>query len=212
MTKLLLIRHGQSQANLHGAFAGHWDTPATDLGLHQAAITGKYVAQNYKVDAVYSSDLQRARAVGEAVAENTGLDMTTDRQLREINAGQWEKVSFDTLDQSFPSYRLWRTDIGSSYCDGGETVAQLQERFVGAVKRIAMNHPNQTVVIATHATPIRTLQCHCVGKGLGEMQNIPWVTNASITEVFYEDGCFTLGKVAQDDHLGDLVSSLPANV
>lgn len=95
MTKFLLIRHGQSEANLQSQFAGHLDTPPTELGLQQAAITGKYVAEAYKVDAVYSSDLKRAAAVGEAVSRESGAPLTLDPRLREIQAGQWEGVSFD---------------------------------------------------------------------------------------------------------------------
>ena len=69
MTRLILIRHGQSQANTLSVFAGHTDSPLTELGMEQAERTAAYVAENYEIAAVYSSDLCRASAVGEKVAE-----------------------------------------------------------------------------------------------------------------------------------------------
>ena len=211
MVKFLLIRHGQSQANFTKCFAGHFDSPPTDLGLQQAQIVGQYVAENYHIDAVYSSDLKRAAAVGEAVARETGLQMHPDPLLREINAGQWEGRPFEEIIERFPAYQVWRNDIGSACCDGGETVVQLQERILERLAEIAKAHPNQTVVIATHATPIRVTQCYAEGRPLSEMKDIPWVSNASVTELDY-DGVFHIVKIGYDGHLGNVVSAMPANV
>lgn len=211
MVKFLMIRHGQSEANLTKRFAGHWDSPATELGLKQAQLAAEYVAANYRVDAVYSSDLKRAAAVGNAVAALTGIPMHPDQQLREIHAGLWEGASFEDLTEAFPSYAVWRNDIGNAKCDEGESVAQLQQRIVGRLEAIAKDHPNQTVVIATHATPIRVTQCYAEGRSLNEMKDLPWVSNASVTEIDY-DGAFHIVRVGYDGYLGDAVSMLPANV
>ena len=211
MVKFLMIRHGQSEANLTKRFAGHWDSPATQLGLAQAKLAAKYVAANYKIHAIYSSDLKRAAAVGSAVAELTGIPMQPDRQLREIHAGLWEGKAFEEIIQEFPAYQVWRNDIGNACCDGGETVAQLQKRILGRLEAIAKAHPEQTVVIATHATPIRVTQCYAEGRPLSEMKDIPWVSNASVTEIDY-DGAFHIVKIGYDGYLGDAVSAMPANV
>lgn len=211
MVKFLMIRHGQSEANLTKRFAGHWDSPATQLGLAQAKLAAKYVAANYKIHAIYSSDLKRAAAVGSAVAELTGIPMQPDRQLREIHAGLWESKAFEEIIEEFPAYQVWRNDIGNACCDGGETVAQLQKRILGRLEAIAKAHPEQTVVIATHATPIRVTQCYAEGRPLSEMKDIPWVSNASVTEIDY-DGAFHIVKIGYDGYLGDAVSAMPANV
>ena len=60
MTRLLFVRHGQSEANLEGVFAGQIDPALTELGYRQAECTAEFIAKTYQVDAVYSSDLQRA--------------------------------------------------------------------------------------------------------------------------------------------------------
>ena len=212
MTKLLLIRHGQSVSNVQGVFTGHLDLALTELGHRQAQLTAEFIHKNYAVDAVYASDLCRAADTGRAVAEPLGLAVHTDTRLREIYAGIWEGRSFDELTANFPAYAVFRGDIGVCQTDGGESVAQLSRRVLEAVGEIAQSNPGKTVVIATHATPIRAIMTHCLGKGLNEMKDVPWVTNASVTEVMWEKGSMCLGKTCQDEHLGSIVSRFPSNV
>ena len=213
MTTLLLIRHGQSLANIQKYFAGNMDAPLTELGHRQARATAEYVQSHYRVDAVYASDLSRAWDTGKAVADLTGAPILSNRNLREIYAGAWEGLSFDELTLRFPqSYGIWRTDIGNAAPEEGETVAALQNRVVEAIRSIAKAHPHQVIVIATHATPIRVLQCHCSRLPLDQMKDIPWVTNASLTVMTYDQGQFQQQLVSYDRHLGTMTSSLPPNV
>ena len=213
MTTLLLIRHGQSLANIQKYFAGNMDAPLTKLGHQQARATAEYIQSHYRVDAVYASDLSRAWDTGKAVADVTGAPIHANRNLREIYAGVWEGLSFDELTVRFAqSYGIWRTDIGNAAPEGGETVAALQTRVVEAIRAVAEAHPNQIVAIATHATPIRVLQCYTAQLPLDEMKNIPWVTNASLTVLTYDQGQFQQQLVSYDRHLGTMTSSLPPNV
>lgn len=212
MTTIHIIRHGQSVSNLQGIFTGHLDLALTDLGQEQARITAQYIADHFQVDKVYSSDLRRAYDTGKAVARLFGLPVQTDHRLREIYAGIWEGKTFNELTDIYPSYTVFRTDIGACITDGGETVAQLSERVLEAFRCIGEENEGKTVVVATHATPIRALQCYCEGKTLAEMKDVPWVTNASVTTVVYENGVFRLVEVCHDAHLGSIVSRFPSNV
>ncbi|MBE6618560.1 MAG: histidine phosphatase family protein [Ruminococcaceae bacterium] len=213
MTRLLIIRHGQSMANVEEVFAGHFDSPPSELGLLQAKKTAEYVCSTYKIDKVYTSDLKRAYAVGRAVCDIIGGDPIPDENLREISAGLWEGKRFEELFESFEMYReTWLHDIGKVTCDGGESVAHLQERFVSALKRISEENDGKTVVIATHATPIRSLRCYCAEKPIEEMKNIRWVTNASVSVFECENGKFAEILAGYDEHLGELVTRFPAKV
>lgn len=213
MTKLLIIRHGQSQANLDGIFVGHVNSPLSELGVQQAKLTADYIVSNYHVDAVYASDLERAFYTGKCIADILNLPITADDQLREIYAGDWERVKFDDLAANYGEpYQLWLRDIGRAKCQNGESVAQLQERFVSAVRRIAEENEGKTVVIASHATPIRTFMTHCAGCDITQMKNIPWVSNASVTIVEYDHNVFRIVTPGYDKHLGDLRTALPKNV
>lgn len=212
MTKLLLIRHGQSVSNLRGVFTGHLDLELTELGHRQAQLTAEFIHKNYDVDIVYASDLSRAADTGRAVAEPLALPLNTDTRLREIYAGVWEGQSFNDLTEKYPAYAVFRGDIGACQTDGGESVAQLSSRVLEAVEEIARINEGKTVVIATHATPIRAIMTHCKGLPLSRMKDVAWVTNASVTEVIYENGNLRLGKTCQDAHLGSIVSRFPSNV
>ena len=213
MTKLLIIRHGQSEANLQGVFVGHTNSPLSDLGKRQAEATAEYIVSNFHVDAVYSSDLERAVYTGKAVADRLGLTVTTRKGMREIFAGDWETVKFDTLSTEYGEpYQLWLRDIGLAHPTNGESTAQLQQRIADTLRTIAEENDGKTVVVATHATPIRTFMHYCSGLPLSEMKNIPWVSNASVTTAVYENGSFTITEAGHDAHLGDMRTALPKNV
>ncbi len=211
-TELLLIRHGQSMANVQRFFGGHLDSPLTDFGIQQAQVTAKYIYEHYAVDRVYASDLSRAYETGRIIADLYGLQVSSDARLREIFAGQWESVLYDLLPVQFPqSYSVWLHDIGNAVCDGGEAVAHLQKRVLDALRYIGSANLGKTVVVTTHATPIRALQCHCQGKSLDQMKDIKWVSNASVSAFTYEEGQFMEKYISYDAHLGQLKSVLPRN-
>ena len=147
-----------------------------------------------------------------ASAQALGIEVLTDCRLREIYAGQWEGKTFDLLTEMYPAYTVFRSDIGACVTDGGESVAQLSQRVLEGFTQIARENDGKTVVIATHATPIRALMTHAQGLTLAQMKDIPWVTNASVTEITYEEGRFHLGKASQDAHLGEITSRFPSNV
>lgn len=213
MTNIIFIRHGESMANRMAVFAGNFNADLTEIGLAQAQKTAEYVAQNYKVDAVYASDLLRAYKTGKAVADVLSLPVYADARLREISAGKWEGETFDKLPKKYPAdFSLWLTDIGNSRPTDGESVRQLGQRILSAVTDIAEKNDGKTLVIATHATPIRVLQCMLGGHSFDEMQNIPWVSNCSVTEICYDSGNWKLIKIGYDEHLAGMRSSLPANV
>ncbi len=205
MTKLLLIRHGESEANRERFFAGQLDAPLLDTGIFQAELTARYIAESYTVSAVYASDLQRAFKTGEIIAAMCGAPIFSDRQLREIYAGAWQGKSFEELISLFKKdYTSWLYDIGNCKTTGGEGTQELANRVLSALTKIAKEHSGETVAIATHATPIRAMECLWKGFPLDEMKNISWVSNASVTEVSFENGNWTLGKIGEDAHLAKM--------
>ena len=213
MTKLIFVRHGQSEANEQGIFAGQADVPLTALGRRQAAELAAFVLREYAVDAVYSSDLQRARGTVCAIAEALRLPVAAERSLREIDGGAWDGKKIEEVARLYPAdYALWRSDIGLSRCTGGESVAQLQARAVSAAARIAAANEGKTVLIATHACFLRAMQCYWQRLPLGAMKNVPWVPNASVTEVDYSAGSQRIVRLGEASFLGGDVTRLPSDI
>ncbi len=213
MTKLLLVRHGESDANCEGFFAGQYDVNLREKGILQAKKTAQFIADNFNIDVVYASDLKRAYKTGEIIAGISGVDIVADEGLREIYAGQWQKKKFDHLVSEFgDTYSVWLDDIGNCRCDGGESVKELGERVLNTLTNIAEKNPDKTIAIATHATPIRAIECLAGGHPIEYMRNIPWVSNASVTEISYDKGEWNLVNIGMDEHLSELKTTFPANV
>jgi broad specificity phosphatase PhoE len=209
---LFVIRHGETEGNVRKLYYSQMDLPLTDKGRQQALALRPFL-QQYTFDRVYASDLLRAFDTAKASADRLGLTVTADPQLREIYAGEWEGVPFEKLHtKGEEALRIWQQDIGRAICPGGESTAELQKRFVAALDRIARENVGRTVLIGTHATPVRVLMCHCMGKPIEFMQQIPWVSNASVTTVVWEDDVFTLELAGFAEHLKDLCTTLPNKI
>ena len=189
MTRLIIVRHGQSVANEQKRFAGHSNFDLTPLGRKQAELAGEYIFKNFKADAIYSSDLKRAYHTSLPAAKLFGLEVTKSPDLREIFAGEWETLTFDEiLEQYTEDFTLWRTDIGASRCTDGESVAELYDRVCPEFLRIAEENEGKTVLIFTHATPIRMLECMSYGLGVEYASQVKFVKNASINIFEVENG------------------------
>ena len=213
MTKFLLVRHGQSEANKLDLFAGHSDFPLTELGTLQAQKTAQYITNNFNIDAIYSSDLRRAYETALPVSQATNIKISSDKKLREVYAGAWESLSFDTISERFAQdKKIWQSDIANCRCTGGESVREMADRILCRLTEIAENNIDRTVLITFHATPIRAMQAIWQTGSIDNMKDIAWVPNASVTVAEYENGQFKLISVGIDEHLDSLRTYLPPNV
>lgn len=204
MTKMIFVRHGQSVANLEKVFAGHTDTVLTELGHKQAACTAEFL-RDYPIDAIYASDLTRAMQTAAPTAAAHGLEVIPDVFLREVFAGDWEGLPYETLMERFSeSYTVWRTDCGRAHPENGESVVELSRRICGEVERIAKAHPDGCVAIFTHATPIRALCARWAGYAAEDIARVSFCPNASVSVVDYlDDGTFTVHLCGYDGHQGE---------
>lgn len=207
MTRLILIRHGQSMANKTRSFAGHIDVPLTELGRTQAAAVARYLQKHEHIDKVYSSDLCRAMETARPTAEAFSLPVIPDRELREICAGKWEGLTYTELEASFAVDRsYWYTDLAKARCTGGETVAEVYDRVIAAVTRIAAENDGKTVLIAAHWTPVLSVICHALGYSFAEIGHCPEPVNASLQIITAENGKFRPERLNITDHLEGILS------
>ena len=213
MTKFILVRHGQSEANKKGLFAGHSDFPLSELGLLQAEKTAEYILENHKIDIIYSSDLKRAYSTALPVSKRTGIEIIPDTRLREIYAGEWEGMKFEDIAEKFPEDRtLWKNDIANSRPTDGESVREIASRILARLTEIGEEYDGKTVLVTFHATPIRSMQALWQTGSIDAMKDIDWVPNASVTVAEYENGRFSLKAIGENAHLSDLNTNLPPTV
>ena len=160
MTRILLARHGETDWNRVGRWQGHADPPLNDAGRGQAAELAERLAGD-GIAAIYSSDLRRASQTAHVVADRLGIAVVEDAGLREIDVGSWSGLTRAEVEQRFPEgYARWLAgEIGHD----GETREELAERVVGAVERIAAQHPDDTILVVTHGGAIRALRRYADG-------------------------------------------------
>lgn len=213
MTNLIIIRHGYSVANKQGYMTGQSDVPLAPEGLEQAEQTAKFVCDNYNINAIVSSPLLRARQTAEPICKRAKLPLFINDGLKELNAGDWEGKTPAELFERYPEeFLLWKTDVGLSRCVGGESMAEVQTRAIAALEKTARQFDGQTVTVVAHAAVIRACFCFFKKLPLSEMKNIPWVPNASVSEVTFENGEFILKTEGYNEHLTTIKTTLPKNI
>lgn len=203
-TTVYLIRHGQSESNLAGYFGGQINVNLTELGHAQAERTSEYLA-TLPVDVIWSSDLNRAYQTAQHTAEKKGLEIHTSSKLREIFAGDWEgRSSAEMKADPTSGFHDWLYNIGIVQTPNGESVKEVQERFVPEVERIMRENEGKTIFIFCHATPIRLLRAAWEGVPLEEVKDIPRVANSSVTHGEFDGEKFRIVNYSYADFLGDM--------
>jgi broad specificity phosphatase PhoE len=160
-TRLILVRHGEVDANRNYAYLGRRDDELNARGLDQAGSLAAALAEIH-IDGVVSSPLQRAAVTAGAIAESIGLVVDTDRRLIELDFGSWEGRSRIEVVSGCEEDRLaveqWEADP-SAPTPGGESLLELQRRVVEFADEITRNREGSTVVVVSHMGPIKTLLC-----------------------------------------------------
>lgn len=173
MTRLILIRHGESEANVKEIGAGQLDYPLTELGKTQAELAARYLYANEKIDVIYSSDLQRAYHTARPIAELLRLPIIKEPRLREIDTGEWAGIPFAVRNEQFPELiRVLREDYSHMQFPGGESISDVYRRVVPCILELAEKHDGQTVLIASHAGALRTFLAFANGYAEDEVGNV----------------------------------------
>ena len=156
-TRLLLLRHGQTELSVQRRYSGRGNPELTEVGRRQAADAARYLAQKGGISAVISSPLQRAHATATAAADALGLSVAVDENLTETDFGEWEGLTFPEAAKSHPDvHGRWLRDT-SLAAPGGESFDEVGQRVQRARDRIVAEHPGATVLVVSHVTPIKTL-------------------------------------------------------
>ncbi|HXY91967.1 MAG TPA: histidine phosphatase family protein [Acidimicrobiia bacterium] len=164
MTRLVLVRHGESTWNAAGRWQGHADPPLSPLGERQAADAAEH-AQG--VEAVWTSDLARARRSAEIIAGLRGLGVRVEPGLRERDAGEWQGLTRTEIEQLWPGY------LGSGRRPPGfEGDEALLARALAAITEIGAAHRGESVLVVTHGGVVRTLERHLGAEDRGLLPNL----------------------------------------
>ena len=178
-TRILLIRHGQSQGNAEQRFGGHSPTPLSELGHAQAEATARAL-RDEGVDAIYSSDLLRAVQTAEPLARETGLEVVRTEAFRERSVGRMEGLTFEEAARRFPGEyaALLRRDF-EHVLTGGESYRQLLDRAARELDAAVGRHRGSTVAVFSHTGTICILILHLMGALDAPALRPVWIATAN---------------------------------
>lgn len=184
--RLYIVRHGETVWNHALRYQGHADIPLNDRGIQQAHSLGRRL-QKENFDAFYASDLKRAYDTASIIASYHGGKVEARPALREINFGRWEGLRRDEIKARFSEIaeQWWSTPLTTRLPDG-ESLQDVVDRAVGALREIAARHPDGRVLVVSHGGTIRA----CIGYLLGLDLNTYWrlrQDNAALNIVDYLD-------------------------
>ncbi len=209
MTRLIVVRHGQSEANAGAIFAGHSDFDLTDYGRRQAELVAEYLVAREHIDVIYSSDLLRAYNTALPTSRLTGIPIIKNTVIREISAGLWESKTVDYIREHFPEdFRTWREDYSAARCTGGEAISDVYLRAVPEICKIARENDGKTVLITTHAIVTRAFNAYALGLSAYENALSPQVINAGISIYELEGDKVISQKYNITEHLGSEIKNI----
>jgi probable phosphoglycerate mutase len=207
-TKLLLVRHGETDDNKNQIFQGQDGRGLNAHGRDQAArLAGRLVAAGVGPTALHASDLERARETGEILGRALGLAPRLDPELREVFLGGWQGLSYAAVAARFPEeWAAWQRgdDLKRG---GGESYADLGDRMARAVGRVADAHPGETAAIVSHGAAIKIFVARVLGLGTPGLRAFRVSTNTGVTVVERTpDGVYRVLVWNDAAHLHDAVA------
>ena len=203
-TRIIAIRHGETAWNVDSRLQGHLDIPLNDVGLWQARQAALALADE-PIDAIYSSDLQRAWVTARAIAETTQAPLTAHQGLRERSFGVLQGHTFEELEAKEPeqAYR-WRKRDPAFAPEGGESLIALRERITATTHALASQHVGGQIVLVAHGGVLDVLYRAATRQDIQAPRT--WqLGNAAINRLLWTSDGLSLVGWADTQHLDNAV-------
>jgi len=199
-TRIIAVRHGETAWNVDTRIQGHLDIPLNETGQWQAQQLAQALAGE-PIDAIYASDLQRAYATAQAVADTTGAPITPETGLRERSFGHFQGRTFAEIEAELPEdARRWRKRDPDYVPEGGESLVMLRERIERTVFALAEKHPGEQVLMVAHGGVLDVLYRLATRQEIQAPRT--WqLSNAAINRLLWTPDGLTLVGWADTQHL-----------
>ncbi|MGA8140290.1 MAG: histidine phosphatase family protein [Desulfobaccales bacterium] len=163
MTRIILVRHGQTPWNKDKIFRGSRDIPLNDTGREEARLAGEWL-NGEAIQAAYCSPLSRARDTAEAIARHHDLPVEDLPGLSDLCYGDWEGLPLTEVKVKYADlYQRWETAPHTVRFPQGETLEEVKQRGLAAVAAVLARHPDQTVLLAAHRAVNKVLIAAFIG-------------------------------------------------
>ncbi|MDO4281661.1 MAG: histidine phosphatase family protein [Peptococcaceae bacterium] len=208
MTRIILVRHGETTWNVEGRYQGQEDTPLSPRGLEQ----GHLLAQGLKdvpIDRCIASPLERAYQTCQFCAELHDLPVEKDARLSEINHGSWEGQLAADIQAQYPdTFALWHSQPHLvDMPGGGEGLEDVRARARAAFDDYASRYEGETILVAAHDAVNKAIICDLMGLDMSHFWQIKQ-DNTCVNVLEYNDGTWRLVTLNNTNHLGYLFSGI----
>ena len=187
MTKIYLVRHGQTEWNKKLTFRGRADIPLNEAG-HMEAQALSHALKDKNIEAIYTSPLKRSIETAQPVANLFHLEIVPVQALIDINYGDWEGLSFNEVKKRYgEQYIRWEKSPDLIRFPNGETLDEAKERSFRAFNNIVRENPDNSILIIPHRVINKILLCALLN-----------LTNSHFWELKQDTGCINLIEYAED--------------
>lgn len=194
--RIILVRHGQTEANEKYLLQGASDGPLTLTGIAQVEKLGRVFSQ-YHVTRVISSDLQRAQKTAFEIARHHQLEVESTSLAREWNCGEWDGKPANEFRQMLKESGL---PISALHPPGGETLSEVRQRAQTLIRGLVQNSIGKTVVVCAHGDFMRMMLSHMLGLEIDQAEFFHF-DNASFSVLEFDSQhwrVYTINRVATD--------------
>lgn len=206
MAEIWLVRHGETPWNVEGRVQGWEDIGLNENGIEQARSLARHIKRlsetGTHLNAIYSSDLQRAHHTARIVAETVGLPLTVEPGIRERHFGVLQGLIYSEMDHHEPeATRIWRSRDPEAELPKGESLGVFHRRVVGSLNQLAQKHAGERVMVVSHGGAMDIIWRHASQVGLQAKREAP-LLNASLNRLKISPARWEILSWGEVEHLG----------
>jgi alpha-ribazole phosphatase len=191
-TRIHLIRHGQVVGHDQKRYNGQTDVALTDLGVEQYHLLKERLA-DAPISACYTSDLTRCVTGAHIICEQFGIEPVRRRELRELNIGVWEGLTWEVIKSNWPEeWQARLADLVHFRVPQGENLLDLEARVMPVIDEIVERHNGQELLVVGHGGVNRIVLLNAIGAPLASMFNIEQIYGCYNIIDYYADGKMTV--------------------
>lgn len=187
MRNIYFVRHGETNANIEKKYCGFTDIELNENGIIQAKeVSGKL--KDVKIDLIFSSDLMRAKMTVNEINKNRNIDIEYLENLREMNFGELENLTFKEIGEKFPKEKEKIINFKNEYVfPNGESLKMLYERVNKCLKEILNKYKDENILIVSHSGAIESMLTEILSGNIDNYWNIE-IENCKISTVVDNQG------------------------
>jgi len=200
MTRIYLVRHGQTAWNKEEIFRGRTDVPLNETGLREAQLAGEYFRE-MEIHAIYSSPLLRALETAQKIAEVQRLEVRSLQGIIDMCFGEWEGQSLkDVQEKDGQRFQQWKNEPHLVKIPGGETLDEVRDRAMAVLDKTIQFHSGKTLLFVSHRVVNKVILCSILGLDNSHFWQIGQDTTA-INLIQHRDGKYVLSLLNEACHL-----------